>query len=210
MNESQVIEAAIERRFSRAAIPDVPRGPWCAKTAHAARPHAAPRRFAYAGAVLGILVTAGITAQASGALPAAYARLIGWNGSSKPLPPLIHAADRLTIAQAQQQTPFTIVIPAGLPPNTTLQYAAAGREHLIPRVALNYQTVIGGRYYRIIITETTVASGPPVGRFAVGRIGQETWTVPLRRWRHGAIVMEILPAGLPPAVVDRIVRENTR
>lgn len=216
MNESQLIEAAVERRFSRVAIPDVPRAAWSAKTARGGRPHAAPRRLVYAGAVLGILLTAGVAAQASGTLPAAYARLMLWNGSSKPLPPLIHAADRLTIAQAQQQTPFTIVIPAGLPPNTTLQYADVVRVHSIPHVALNYQTVIGGRYYRININETTIASGPPVAHFEAtyktkdGRTHDEAWTVPLRRWKHGAIVMEMLPAGLPPAVVDRIVRENTR
>jgi hypothetical protein len=215
MNESQTITAAIERRFSRAAIPDVPRGPWSAPTAPSVRPYAAPR-FVYAAAVLGMLVTAGMAAQASGALPAAYARLVmSWSGSSKPLPPLVHPADRLTMAQTQQQMPFTIVVPAGLPAQTTLQYA-----HVIsrqpPRVALNYQAVIGGRYYRIIVNEATAADGPPVAHFSVmfkakdGRVRNETFTRPLRRWKHGAVVMEMLPDGLPPAVVDRIVRENTR
>jgi hypothetical protein len=183
--------------------------------ARAVRPHAAPRRLVYASAVLGVVLTAGVAAQASGTLPAAYARLMNWNGSSKPLPPLIHAADRLTLAQAQERAPFTIVIPAGLPPNTTFQYAAVVREHPIPRVGLNYQTIIGGRYYRINVNETTVASGPPVAHFEAiyktkdGRSRHETWTVPLRRWKHGAVVMEMLPGGLPPAVVDRIVREST-
>ncbi len=215
MNESQTIEAAIERRFSRAGIPDVPRGPWGATSARAVRPHAAPR-FVYAAAALGMLVTAGVAAQASGALPAAYARLVtSWSSSSKPLPPLIHAADRLTVAQAQQQIPFAIVIPAGLPAQTTLQYAAVGSQQP-PRVTLNYQAVIGGRYYRIIIAETNAVDGPPVAHFAVtfkakdGRVRNETFTRPLRRWKHGNVVMEMLPDGLPSAVVDRIVRENTR
>jgi hypothetical protein len=215
MNESQILEAAIERRFSRAAIPDVPRGPWRATSPRAVRPHAAPR-FVYAAAALGMLVTAGVAAQASGALPAAYAHLLtSWSGSSKPLPPLIHAADRLTVAQAQQQVPFTIVVPAGLPAQTTLQYAAVVHRNP-PRVGLNYQAVIGGRYYRILINETTVVDGPPVAHFSVmfkakdGRERTETFTRPLRRWKHGDVVMEMLPDGLPPAVVDRIVRENTR
>jgi hypothetical protein len=215
MNESQTITAAIERRFSRVAIPGVPRGPWSAAPARAVRPRAAPR-FVYAAAVVGVLFTAGVAAQASGALPAAYAHLVmSWGGSSKPLPPLIHRADRLTVAQAQQQVPFAIVVPAGLPARTTLQYAAVVRRNP-PRVGLNYQALIGGRYYRILINETTAVDGPPVARFSVmfkakdGRVRTETFTRPLRRWKHGDVVMEMLPDGLPPAVVDRIVRENTR
>ena len=216
MNEAQTITAAIARRFSRAAIPDVPPGPWSAKTAPAVRPHASSRRFAYASAALGMLAAAGVAAQASGTLPAYYARLMMWGGSSKPLPPLIHRADRLTIAQAQQRMPFAIVVPAGLPAHTSLQYAHVVSEHPVPRVALNYQAQIGGRYYRINVNETTAVSGPPVTHFEAilkgkdGRSRHEVWTVPVRRWHHGAVVMEMVPGGLPPAVVDRIVRENTR
>lgn len=218
MNESQTIKAAIERRFARAPIPDVPRGPWTTETTRVVRPHGPARRFAYASAALGILVAAGVAAQASGALPATYARLIGWGGSSKPLPPLIHRADRLTIAQAQQHMPFTIVIPAGLPAHTSLQYAHVVSERPVPRVALNYQTEIGGRYYRINVNETTVANDPAVAHvahFALvfrtkdGRRQHQAGMVPMRRWKHGAVVMELIPSGLPDAVVDRIVRENT-
>jgi hypothetical protein len=214
MNESQTIKAAIERRFSRATVPDVPRGPWSTPTAQVVRRHAPSHRLAYAGAVLAILVAAGV-AQASGALPATYARLIGWGGSSKPLPPLIHRADRLTVAQAQQHMPFTIVIPAGLPAHTSLQYADVVSEQPVPRVALNYQTQIGGRYYRININETTAVSGPPVAHFEAiyktkdSGTHHQAWTLPLRRWKHGEVIMELLPAGLPVPVVDRIVRENT-
>jgi hypothetical protein len=214
MNESQTIKAAIERRFSRAATPDVPRGPW-RMTAPAVRPHVPSRRLLYASVVLGILVAAGVTAEASGTLRANFARLMGFEGSSRPLPPLIHRADRLTIAQAQQHMPFAIVIPTGLPAHTSLQYAHVVSEHPIPRVALNYQTVIRGRFYRININETTAVSGPPVTHFDVifkgkdGRAHHRAWTLPIRRWNHGAVIMEMLPEGLPPAVVDRIVRENT-
>ena len=215
MNESQAITAAIERRFSRAPIPDVPRGPWSAKTAPPVRPHATPRGFLYASAVVGILVAAGVAAQASGTLPAAYARLIGWGGSSRPLPPLIHRADRLTIAQAQEHMPFAIVVPAGLPAQTTFEYAHVVSEHPIPRVALNYQAVIGARYYRININETTAVSEAPVRHVKLvfkskdGRTHHEAWTVPVRRWKHGAVIMEMVAVGLPPSIVDRIVRETT-
>ena len=217
MNEAQTIKAAIERRFSRAVIPDVPRGPWSAKTTRAVRPHAPPRGFLYASAMLGILAAgAAAGAQASGTLPAAYARLMQWSGSSKPLPPLIHRADQLTIAQAQQRMPFTIVVPAGLPPHTSLQYAHVVSEQPIPRVALNYQTQIGGRYYRISINETTAVSDPPVVarsepifKSKDGQTHHVAWRSLLRRWKHGAVIMEMIPIGLPPAIVDRIVRENT-
>lgn len=157
----------------------------------------------------------GVVAQASGVLRAGYAHLFIFQGSSKPLPPLIHRADRLTIAQAQERVPFAIVVPAGLPPHTILQYAAVGSEHPVPRVVLNYQTQIGGRYYRTIIVETTTVSGPPVAHFDVirkgkdGRLRHETWTLPLRRWKHGDVIMEMLPQGLPATMIDRIVRENT-
>jgi hypothetical protein len=157
----------------------------------------------------------GVVAQASGVLRAAYAHLFIFQGSSKPLPPLVHRADRLTIAQAQQHMPFAIVVPAGLPPHTILQYAGVGSEHPVPRVALFYQTQIGGRYYRTIIVETTTVSGPPVAHFEAsrkgkdGRLRHETLTVPLRRWKHGDVIMEMLPQGLPATMIDRIVRENT-
>jgi hypothetical protein len=215
MNESELITAALARRFSRAAVPDVPPGPWRAEPAPPVRPHAPSRRFAYASAVLGVLVAAGVAAQASGTLSATYARLMLWNGSTKPLPPLVHRADRLTIAQAQQRMPFTIVVPAGLPPQTTLQYAHVISEHPVPRVALMYQAEIGGRYYRININETTAVSGPPVAHFEaifVGKDGQkrhEVSNAPLRRWKHGAVYMEMIPMGLPAGVADRIVRANT-
>ena len=154
--------------------------------------------------------------RASGMLRAGYAHLFIFQGSSKPLPALVHPADRLTIAQAQQHMPFAIVVPAGLPPHTILQYADVGSEHPVPRVVLNYQTQIGGRYYRTIIAETTAVSGPPVAHFEAsrkgkdGRLRHETWTVPLRRWKHGDVIMEMLAQGLPATMIDRIVRENTR
>jgi hypothetical protein len=219
MNEGQIIEAALRRRFARAAVPECPQGPWSPTTAAPVRPHHRSRGFAYAIAVLGVLVSAGVAAQASGVLRAGYAHLFTFQGSTKPLPPLTHRADRLTIAQAQQHMPFAIVVPAGLPPHTILQYAGVGSAAFpgspIPRVALNYQSQIGGRYYRIIIIETTVVSGLPVAHFEAigkgkdGRLRRETWTVPLRRWKHGDVIMTMLAPGIPATMIDRIVRENT-
>jgi len=215
MNDAHIIETAIEQRFSRVATPDVPRGPWrTTRAAMTPRPRPS-RRVAFAGAVAAVALAAGI-AQASGALDAGYARLMGYGGSTRPLPPLIHRADRLTVAQAQEHMPFTIVIPSGLPANTTLSYAHVVSEQPAPRVALNYQAVIDGKYYRIMIGETTVANGPAVARLETiskGRDGQMkhvTWSVPVRRWKHGAVVMEMVAPGLPPGVADRIVRESTR
>ncbi len=216
MNEAQIIKAALERRFARAAIPDCPRGSWSAKTAPAVRPRAPSRGFVYASAVLGILVVAGVAVQASDALRTNFEHLmLMGSGSSKPLPTLIHRADRLTIAQAQRHMPFAIIVPAGLPAHTSLQYAHVVSEHRVPRVALNYQAEIGGRYYRININETTAVSGPPVARFEAflmakdGGTRHEVQTVPMRRWKHRAVVMEMVTNGLPATVTDRIVRENT-
>ncbi len=216
MNENQIIEAALQRRFARAVVPECPQGPWGLTTASPARPQPRSRGFAYACAVLVILVSAGVAGQASGVLRAGYAQLFIFHGSSKPLPPLIHRADRLTIAQAQQHMPFTVVVPAGLPPHTIFQYADVVSEHQIPQVVLVYQTQIGGRYYRIIINEATAVSGPPIAHFEAvskgkdGRTRHRTWTLPLRRWKHGDVIMETLPLGLPSTMIDRIVRENTR
>jgi hypothetical protein len=59
------------------------------------------------------------------------------------------------------------------------------------------------------------STGPAAAHFEAegkgkdGRMRFEKWTLPPRVWKHGAILMEMLPQGLPPAVVDRIVRENT-
>jgi len=214
MNEEQTITAAIARRFARVAIPNVPPGPWSAKTAPAVR-HARSRGFAYTSVVLGVLALGGIAAQASGAIPPALAHLRWLDGSSKPIPPLIHRADQLTIAQAQQHMPFAIVVPAGLPPHTSLQYAHVVSEQPVPRVALNYQTQIGGRYYRININETTAVSEPParhhrpIFKSKNGSTYREVATLRPRRWKHGAVIMEMAPAGLPAAIVDQIVRENT-
>jgi len=216
MNEHQIIEEALQRRFAHAAIPECPQRPWAPAMAAPVRQHSRSRGFAYACAVLVVLVSAGIATQASGTLRARYAHLFMFQGSTKPLPPLIHRADRLTIAQAQQHIPFTIVVPAGLPPNTLFQYAHVVSEHPIPRVDVVYQTETGGRYYRININETTAVSGPPVVHADLifkgkdGRKHHDTWTIPLRRWKHGDLIMEMVPQGLPAAMTDRIVRENTR
>lgn len=214
MNEDQKVEAALERRFARVAVPECPRLAWSSTAPEPVRRRAQSRGFAYVCATLVILVGAGVAAQASGALRAGYAHLFN-SGSTQPLPPLIHRADRLTVAQAQEQMPFSIVVPVGLPTNSTFEYAHVVSKGLVPSVALYYQTKIGGRYYRIVIDETTAVNGSPVAHFEVegkgkdGRTRRAAWTLPLRVWKHGAIFMEMLPQGLPPAAVDRIVRENT-
>jgi hypothetical protein len=215
MNEEQTITAAIAQRFARVAIPNVPSGPWCAKTAPAVR-HTRSRGFAYASAMLGVLALGGVAAQASGTMPARLAHLMWLDGSSKPIPPLIHRADQLTIAQAQQRIPFAIVVPAGLPPHTSLQYAHVVSEAPVPRVALNYQTQIGGRYYRININETTAVTEPSARHHRLifktknGTTEREVVMLRPRRWKHGDVIMEMVPGGLPAPIVDRIVRENTR
>jgi len=215
MNEVQIIKTALERRFARVAIPDCPQQAWSGKTAPAVR-HTRSRGFAYVSAALGMLALGGVAAQASGTIPARLAHLMWLDGSSKPIPPLIHRADQLTIAQAQQRMPFAIVVPAGLPPHTSLQYAHVVSEQPVPRVALNYQARIGGRYYRININETTAVSEPPVRHHRPifkaknGSTYREVATLRPRRWKHGALIMEMVPAGLPAPIVDRIVRENTR
>ncbi|MDP9018888.1 MAG: hypothetical protein M3N19_11285 [Candidatus Eremiobacteraeota bacterium] len=214
MNESQIIEMALQRQFARESVPECPRGPW-APTTIAPLPHRPQsKNFAFACAVLVILLGAGIATEASGVLRAGYAHLFN-QGSSTPLPPLIHKADRLTIAQAQQHMPFTIVAPVGLPTQTIFQYAHVLSEQPKASVSLVYQTQIAGRYYRILIGETNAISGPPVAHFEGivqeknGKTRRETWTLPLLRWKHGNVIMEMLPQGLPATVTDRIVRENT-
>ncbi len=215
MNERQMIEAALQQRFARASVPEYPRGPWSPTMKGSSRPRVRSRGFAYAAALLAVLVGAGVAAQASGALRAGYARLRIFQGLSQPLPPLVHRADRFTMEQAQQHLPFAIVVPAGLPPHTVFQYADVVSEQPIPRVALMYQMQLGSKYYLININETTAASGPPVAHFEAmsrgkdGRLHSHTWTVRVRRWKHGNVVMEMLAPGLPAAMIDRIVREST-
>ncbi len=214
MNDFQPIKAAIERRFTRIALPTLPPGPWAPTTSLVVRPQPASRGFVYASAVLGALVLAGLTAQASGTLRASYEHFMGM-GSTKPLPPMIHRDDRLTIAQAQQRLPFPIVVPVGLPEQTVLQYASVAQKASIPVVELFYQTKIRGRYYRIIIDEMTALAEPPIARFDVvgkgkdGRMFHHVGTIPIRRWNHGDLIMLMIAPALPAAAADRIVRENT-
>ena len=214
MNEPEIIEMALQRRFARVTIPDCPHGPW-APTSPAPIPRRARLRgFAYACAAVAILLGTGVATQAASALRVGYAIFFN-HGSSTPLPPLIHQPDRLTIEQAQQHLPFRIVVPVGLPTHTLFQYAGVINVHSNPVVALYYQAQIAGRYFRIIIKEATAINGPPVVHFDAvvrgkdGQLRDNRWTLPVRRWRHGNVIMEMLPQGLPAAVVNRIVRDNT-
>ena len=205
---------ALQRRFARVTVPDCPHGPWAPKSPAPIPRRARLRGFAYACAAVAILLGTGMATQAASVLRAGYAHFFN-HGSLTPLPPLIHQADRLTIAQAQQHLPFTIVVPVGLPTHTLFQYAHLIIVHSNPVVALYYQAQIAGKYFRIIINEATAINGPPVVHFDAvvrekdGQLRDKRWTLPVRRWRHGNVIMEMLPQGLPTAVTDRIVRENT-
>lgn len=215
-NDAELIRAALERRFGRVAIPACPQGAWRATAAEPAtkvRPRGLSRRFAYGMVVLVAVAISALTAQASNVIKLGYATLVGpLFVSSKPLLPMIHAADRLTIAQAQRRMPFSIVEPVGLPAHTRFLYAAVVSEQPIPRVALSYEAHVASRYYRISISESTVAIGPPVAHFEVRTRegGTKTWTVPMRRWKHGAVIMDLFDQGLPAGMSDQIARANTQ
>jgi hypothetical protein len=231
-DDAQLITAALDRRFARAATPACPEGAWRAaapEPAEIARPARFARGLAYAAALLAVVGIAGVSAQAAGGIKDGYLRFLPFIGSSKPLMPLIHRADRLSIAEAQRRMPFPIVVPAGLPAGTQFQYAHVVSERPVPRVSLNYQARIANRYYWINVNETTAASGPaaqqsrvaglfidgrrnPKAFFAVRTAGGKTKQrpLPLRSWKHGNIVMEMLAWGLPDAMREKIVRANTQ
>ena len=214
-DDALLIRAALDQKFSRAAVPACPDAAWHATATQpvtSVRPKGLSRRFAYGAALLAVVVISGLTAQASNIVKATYSRLVGpFFVSSEPLRPIIHAADRLTIAQAQRRMPFPIVVPTGLPANTRFLYAHVLSEEPHHWVALTYQAHIAGGYYRISIGESTVAVGPSVAHFEVQTPGGNTkkWTLPVRRWKHGALVMELMGTPLPADVSDRIVRANT-
>lgn len=214
-DDAQLIRAALDQRFSSAAVPACPDAAWRATATQPVtivRPQGLSRRFAYGAALLVVVAISGLTAQASNVVKATYSRLLGpLFVSSKPLQPIIHAADRLTIEQAQRRMPFPIVVPTGLPANTRFLYAHVLSEEPHHWVALTYQAHIAGDYYRIAIGESTVAVGPPVAHFEVRTPGGNTkkWTLPVRRWKHGALVMELMGTPLPAVIADQIVRANT-
>jgi hypothetical protein len=214
IDDARLIKAALDRRFERAEIPACPDGAWHPVTtapATTARPRGFSRRFAYAAALVGVVAIGGLAAQAASSGKLQGTPFMRMFVSSKPLPHIIHRADELTIADAQRRMPFPIVALEGLPAGTQFLYAHVISEHPIPRVVLNYQAHIARGYYRIAVTESTVAYGPAVVRFEYRPRGAvtKTWNVPMRRWKHGALVMQMLGEGLPPGVADRIVEANT-
>jgi hypothetical protein len=212
-DDAQLIKAALDRRFSRADTPACPDGAFRAATTTpgaTARPRSLSRRFAYAAALLGVVAIGGLAAQASSSGKLHDLPFMTLFVSSKPLQPMIHRADRLTVAEAQRRMPFEIVIPAGLPAGTKFLYAHVISEHPIPHVALTYQAHIANRYYRIAVSESTAAIGPPRTHFEVrSPSGTKAWDLPVRRWKHGDIVMQLPGWGLPAEMSDRIVRANT-
>ena len=212
-DDAQLIKAALERRFARADTPPCPDGAWHATTAAPARNSrfsGVPRGFAYAAALLALVGIGGIAAQASSSNQIHDLPFLRFFVSSKPLPPGIHAADRLTIAQAQRRIPFPIFEPTALPADTHLDYAAVG-ERPKPRVTLNYQAHIAGKYYRIAFDESTVPHGPSRARLDVVGPGhvRKVWDFPIRRFKHGALFVNLYALGLPEAMQDRIVQANT-
>ena len=214
-DDAQLIKAALDRRFARVETPECPASAWRATTAAPAtitRPRSRSRGFAYAAALVGVIAIGGLAAQAASSIKAGDTTFTRWfSVSTRPLMPKIHAADRLTIAEAQRRMPFTIVVPKGLPAGSRLLYAHVVSETPNPRVSLQYEAHIGSKYYDINVNEMTRAVGPPVAHFEVQQAGHRTksWNFPLRRWNHGAVVMEMVPGGLPAGMVERIVRENT-
>ncbi len=214
-DDARLIKAALDRRFARVDTPECPEGAWRAATTPPsafALPRNRPRGFAYAAALVGVIAVGALAAQAATSIKAGDATFTRWfSVSTKPLMPKIHAADRLTIAEAQRRMPFTIVVPKGLPAGSRLLYAHVVSEKPTPRVSLQYEAHIGSEYYDINVNELTGVVGPPVTHIAIRSAGQGTrsWDVPVRRWKHGAVIMEMFPTKLPPAMTERIVRENT-
>jgi hypothetical protein len=213
-DDAQLIKAALDRRFSRAVTPPCPDDAWRAATSTPAtieRPRGSYRGFAYAAALAGVIAIGGLAAQAATSGKLSDTPFLRMFVSSKPLQPIIHRADRLTIAEAQRRMPFPIVVPTGLPPGSEFLYAHVIKEQPTAQVALNYQAHTGHGYYRIAISESTVAIGPAVVHLEYRPRGVTTkvWNLPLRRWKHGDVVMEMFAAGMPSGVEDRIVRANT-
>ena len=212
-DDARLIAAALNRRFARANVPACPDGAWHPATTEPSRrfrPSSVPRKFAYAAALVAGVAAAGLAAQASGAVN--ISGLPFWTHvSSKPLTRIIHAADQLTVAEAQRRMPFTIVEPKGLPATTRLLYAHVVSESPVHRVALRYEAHIGSKYYDITFNEATKAVGPPVAHFTLinAKHVTKTWTAPLRRWKQNGVVMEMHAWGLPAALSDAIVRANT-
>jgi hypothetical protein len=213
-DDAQFIKAALHRRFARVATPPCPEGVWHATStepATTAGPRRFSRGFAYAAALAGVVAIGGLAAQAASSIKAGDATFTRWfSVSTRPLMPKIHAADRLTIAEAQRRMPFPIVVPKGLPAGSRLLYAHVVSEKPNPRVSLQYEAHIGSKYYDININELTGVVGPPVTHIEIRRAGgTKSWDLPVRRWKHGAVVMEMFPTELPAAMTERIVRANT-
>ena len=213
-DDAQLITSALDRRFARVAIPPCPDGVWRAATvapASIASRNGLSRGLAYAAALVGVVAIGGLAAQAATSGKLHDMPFMHMFVSSKPLEPTIHKADRLTIAEAQRRIPFPIVVPTGLPADSEFLYAAVVDKRPSPRVALNYQAHIANRYYRIAVSESTAVTGPPRAYAQLsGPAGVvKRWSVPLRRWKHGDIFMEMVDVALPPGVSDRIVQANT-
>ncbi len=76
---------------------------------------------------------------------------------------------------------------------------------------MTYQAHIASNYYRIAFDESTVAPGPARAHLDVATAGggRKSWSLPVRRFKHGAVFMDLFAFGLPEDMSDRIVRANT-
>jgi hypothetical protein len=214
-SDSELIKAALAQRFARAGMPNCPERAWqidATVTSRKVSLRVRSHRLAYAALFVAVAAIGGIGAQAANAVRESYEHVMApVFASDEPLKPLIHAADRLTMAQAQRRMPFTIVDPAGLPDHTRFMYAHVLSEASAARVALNYETHYGTKYYRVSIEESTAVSEPPVAHFNVLFLGHTIdWTLPKIRWKHGSVTMDLFDWQLPHEMNDRIVRANTR
>ena len=176
------------------------------------RPNGVSRKLAYAAALIGVVVDRRARGTGIGfgelsrhARAANLQRLFETAGALDPSRGPSY--DR----QAQARMPFSIVVPTGLPAGTHLRYAAV-TEHPAPRVVLAYEARIAGKYYPVNVAESTGDVGPPEAHVEVRVAGHGTrrFEIPVRRWMHGAIVMDLTAPGLPAAMSDRIVRANTK
>ena len=216
-NEIHSIEAALERRFARIAVPPCPERAWQpAPSERALKPLRTflLRRFSYVGALLALVAVGGIGAHAQTTIAGGYQQFMDrFFVSTAPMRPGIHVADQLTIEQAQQRMPFPIVIPSGLPAGTHFRYAHIISERPVARVVLTYEAHIAARYYRIGIGESTVAVPHRAARLEmVTRTGaMHIWYFPEPlRWKHGTVAMDLFAWGLPAAMRDEIVRANSK
>ncbi len=213
MNDrDELIRAAVRRRYASLAVPACPDISWrIAETMPVAKsgpPVARSRTLRYVAAAAVLLAIAGLSANASTLIALSHIRFMG-GSSSRPLPPMIHAADRLTVKEAQRRVPFVIVLPKGLPEHTTFDYAEVASAEGSAHVNLSYQALVGNRYYRLVFGESTIEAPSRIPVEVGTRDGAvHKYYLPVRRWRHDTLFMSLITPGLADGVSERIARAN--